>query len=77
MSELKEYTYDDNGQETTVLLNDEDAKARGLDGGKDRDVKFEVPEKNRDVTEQTTESSAGVQPGVGVLSTKAKGADNK
>lgn len=34
-TELKKYTFEVNGLETTLQLNDKDAKARGLDPSKD------------------------------------------
>lgn len=45
MGDLKEYEVDVNGVPTTVLLSDDDAKARGLSGGKSvDDVDVHVPE---------------------------------
>lgn len=69
MSELKEYEVDG----TTLLLTDEDAKERGLTDGKARTVTAEVPENNRDVTQQ---SNSPIE-GAAVVTTKAKQAENK
>lgn len=51
MAELKEYKITQNGVESTLLLNDEDAAARGLTGGKKRSTEVATPEENADTAE--------------------------
>lgn len=58
MAELKEYKAVVNGTETTLVLSDDDAKARGLTGGKARKDTHEVPEANQDQAELGSKSGS-------------------
>lgn len=78
MSELKEYkTVNQAGIETTLLLSDEDAKTRGLTGGKAREVGYQTPELHTDTSERELVISAGVQPPVEAAEDDAEGVKGK
>jgi hypothetical protein len=73
VSELKEYSVDTPVGPTTFLLSDEDAKARGLAGGKARETTYGVPENNTDTGQRETASADGEEP----VRSKARSTENK
>lgn len=70
MGALKEYKTTVNGAETTLLLSDEEAKTRGLSGGKARATVAETPELNTDTGAEAREKAAQA-------ANKARAAQNK
>lgn len=83
MSELKQYTVPGpGGRDTSVLLSDDDAKARGLSGGQARDTEYATPPLNTDgsAEQETARTATEDTPVVGAdeaPSTKARASRNK